>query len=317
MFVSCLTHLSILPKHCCFGLVSFPSSQPQFWQTKLERSSYCWYSATRSILQGISAHTPSLSICAVCATQSFKQGQVPSRWYLPQVPRGWSWAGLLAVWFTWWSCPKKIRQSVREDKRGISVSSCTWFCCCVPGEKSERWNMLELHVLLLPSPEKMGLYFWCQLTRWHWWRWENGWGHRRGMTQRGWRVSARHQGIPLQLLERFQAALESRRKGPVWSDRIIFFKKYQSVSNYRPTKLWWQEGYTGTKEKQKWICNNVNFLPEPDMALKSSCFGYPRATASAVTTHRARQKPLLSGKTQKAAKLWGTQAHNQAFVCAS
>lgn len=103
----------------------------------------------------------------------------------------------------------------------------------------------------------------------------------------------------------------------MWPDRIIFFKKYQSVSNYGPTMLWWQEGYTGTKEKQKWICNNVNFLPEPDMALKSSCFGYPRATASAVTTHRARQKPLLSGKTQKAAKLWGTQTHNQAFVRAS
>lgn len=233
-------------------------------------------------------------------------------------PRAQSWSSLLAVWFTWWSYPNKDRQGARGDTGVVSGSSCTWFCCCVPEEKPERRSMRELHVLLLPSPEKKGSFLWWWLSRWHWWRWEGMGGHGRGMTGRGWRDSARHKGTPLQLLEHFQAALE----GEVWSDRVIFFRKYesknQSNSNHRPATVLWQEDNTSTKMgKQKWICNKVSFLPELYISLKSICFSFSRATANTVITPRASQKPLLSGKMQQAAKSWGTQTHNRAFVCAS
>lgn len=166
-------------------------------------------------------------------------------------------SGVRTRTFTSWSYPDKDRQSVKGDKGVVSGSSCTWFCCCVPEEKSERRSTRELHTLLLPSWEDGGTWEINLGIRVHLCGdgcpGGTGGGGRMWVDMAGeWQAgdggnSARHKGIPLQLLEHFQALLE----GEVRSDRVIFFRKYesknQSISKHRLTMVLWQEGYTSTR----------------------------------------------------------------------
>lgn len=105
----------------------------------------------------------------------------------------------------------------------------------------------------------------------------------------------------MQLADAFKQLWNQGWKVAVWSDMVRFFKfesKNQSVPNWRPTMMLWQDGYTLTK-KQQWRSESAAIQVSSQnsvSALNSSRFSF--LPCQSKHSHNSQGKPEASAQQE-------------------